>query len=1074
MLHATPSWAGFNFGECAGSGKFEQQIEHYGGDYENAVKVGEIPQGIIGLKIELISNKDVDIRLYGENNDKIVHWPNGILHEATQQTKPYKSVDITYSGYDGSGGFLGHEFIKVLSSTPTAMVMKAFGYQSGYATVNYSWTGKATCETPADGSGHFKQDILYQNIKLVGKIPSGINNLNVNLTSEVDIDIQLYGADGTAIVKWPDGVLKDSDKQEVDYHGMHIEWSGYDGTNGSKGHEYIKVTPKSTETLTMKVFGYKAGYADVDYTWGKSKREPTIRNWVRTNPGAGGALSMIGATASGALLVGSDLSGIYINHNGTGDQWSPLGEVNGLMNTHVSAFGFHPTNGDTFYVGTGGGLYKTINKGQHFDFVSSNITVNNGIYKTSNSDNTYVESIAISKTDPMTIYATYHKWETSSPSSIAKSNDGGQTWSNISFPLNLTPPNLRIVKLLVHPQDGNLIYAIAGMPRWGCSAAKAYRSTDGGINWSMLDDKGDVLDLDIDFSNKNILYMSTFSAVQCKNINAIEGIGDYVKNDEDGQATNGNLYKSTNQGASFGGPIFNKTGIISIGTKDSNNIKLINTLTFQNAFWMDEDETGTWENNSAGAIGSTWSHIGSVKDWNLGYSNNPYVAFQYSFNGLNKTLTKDIFNSDRLYGAGALTLGSFDGGRTFNSLSTRKKENDSWISTGLDNINGFALDVNDADKNIIYIGGYDIGFWVSKNRGLSWKWQYPFKKDLETLNRYTWGATNVEPEAWKPDSLKTIGGSNTMTLVSDPSRANVVWSSFAKSQIFANAVTDNDPSKNDRSGLFRSTDYGDTWTLSRIYKKDGTLLSTHYHAIIYGLSVDKASPSDTRTLYVTIDGHVAKSTDDGQTWHIIHEDGGLKFTAIGNNILYAGGKSGLWRFKNNVWTQMGGSLKTEMMGVGIPMTPDLAPQKDQRDESWKIVRYAWNGVHDIKIDPSNQDVVYVTVYGEGKGLYKTIDGGNSWNKVNLGVFESRYLRYIAIDPQNTNTIFVTSSENISSGGTGGISKGIFYTTDGGSSWQDANTNMAWKFGSMIKIDNLSERVWAWSPGTGVQYMEIKE
>lgn len=65
--------AGFDFNTCSGSGTFEQQIVQFGNSYENAVTVGEIPQGIQGLKINLISDKDVDIRLYANNGDKIVH-----------------------------------------------------------------------------------------------------------------------------------------------------------------------------------------------------------------------------------------------------------------------------------------------------------------------------------------------------------------------------------------------------------------------------------------------------------------------------------------------------------------------------------------------------------------------------------------------------------------------------------------------------------------------------------------------------------------------------------------------------------------------------------------------------------------------------------------------------------------------------------------------------------------------------------------------------------------------------------------------------------------------------------------
>lgn len=272
-------FASFDFGTCAGSGSFEQEILQYDGDYENTVIVGDIPEGIQGLRIELISEKDVDIRLYAKNNnDKIVHWPHGILKSSSQEIKPYLGANITYSGYNGVNGSKGHEFIEVSASTPTEFTMKAFGYKSGYAKVNYSWSGKDNCIPEEKGHGSFDQPIAEDATAFVGTIPSGIKMLDINLTSHNDIDIQLYGEDGTAIASWkPEGLISGPMKQTVSYHGMQIEWSGYGGVNGESGHEYIKVTPKTTEILTMKVYGYEAGNADVQYRWGESIGNTTLK-----------------------------------------------------------------------------------------------------------------------------------------------------------------------------------------------------------------------------------------------------------------------------------------------------------------------------------------------------------------------------------------------------------------------------------------------------------------------------------------------------------------------------------------------------------------------------------------------------------------------------------------------------------------------------------------------------------------------------------------------------------------------------------------------------------------------------
>lgn len=274
-------FAQLEFPECSGNKTFTQHIEGYGGDYEKTVLVGDIPAGIQGLKIKLESDKDVDIRLYGEDNDKIVHWPDGILSGSAEATKPYHNIDITYSGFYGVAGERGHEFIHVAGSTPTSMTMKAFGYVEGDATVNYSWTGKDGC---IDGEGEFTQDIPKNDVATVGTIKKGLKNIMISLESSKDIDIQLFGEDGTDIVKWKTGILSGPGKQTTEYNGLKIEWTGYDGADGAQGHEFINIEGKTNENLEMKVFGYKAGVAKVHYVWDRERAQlPDYKTEISVN-----------------------------------------------------------------------------------------------------------------------------------------------------------------------------------------------------------------------------------------------------------------------------------------------------------------------------------------------------------------------------------------------------------------------------------------------------------------------------------------------------------------------------------------------------------------------------------------------------------------------------------------------------------------------------------------------------------------------------------------------------------------------------------------------------------------------
>ena len=292
MLIFPPSLAsaGFDFGGDSGgceggNGDFEQQINHFGGDTENAITVGTIPKDLKDVFITLQSDKDVDIRLYNANGEKIVHWPSGLLSQAGSAITSYNGVTVEYSGYNGDGASLGHEYIKISGTTENDFIMKAFGYEAGFAKVNYSWASKANCNegaTPsASGSGDFQQQIIHKDIVTVGDIPPDINNLYITLKSDKDVDIQLYDKDdGTKIVHWPEGMLKGATKQTTNYQGMQIEWSGYNGDGDNLGHEYIKITGKTTRNLTMKAYGYQAGYAEVHYEWGENNSTPNTNNEI--------------------------------------------------------------------------------------------------------------------------------------------------------------------------------------------------------------------------------------------------------------------------------------------------------------------------------------------------------------------------------------------------------------------------------------------------------------------------------------------------------------------------------------------------------------------------------------------------------------------------------------------------------------------------------------------------------------------------------------------------------------------------------------------------------------------------
>jgi hypothetical protein len=268
----TPDTGGFNWGNACegGSGSFVQPVAQ-----QATLDVGEIPPSKNGVEISLDSVEDVDIQLLDkETGHEIIAWPNGDLNGSSEECTTYEGVQYCYSGYNGdcgsntngtNGCSYGKEWIRVTGSTNRQLVMKAFGYAAGEANVDYSWQALPDCVD--EGSGTFSQHILRNAIVDVGVIPQGKQNIKIELTSEKDVDIQLYQGDD-ALIKWPDGRINGPGVQTLTHNGMTITWSGYNGDGSNLGNEYIHIQGEITADLTMKAFGYAEGDAQVDYAWG--------------------------------------------------------------------------------------------------------------------------------------------------------------------------------------------------------------------------------------------------------------------------------------------------------------------------------------------------------------------------------------------------------------------------------------------------------------------------------------------------------------------------------------------------------------------------------------------------------------------------------------------------------------------------------------------------------------------------------------------------------------------------------------------------------------------------------------
>ena len=104
-------------------------------------------------------------------------------------------------------------------------------------------------------------------------------------------------------------------------------------------------------------------------------------------------------------------------------------------------------------------------------------------------------------------------------------------------------------------------------------------------------------------------------------------------------------------------------------------------------------------------------------------------------------------------------------------------------------------------------------------------------------------------------------------------------------------------------------------------------------------------------------------------------------------------------------------------------------------------------ISDIAIDPNDQSTWYVAV-GSG-GVWKTVNEGTTWEPV----FENEdaySIGCITIDPNNSNTIWVGTGENIS-GRHVGYGAGVYLSLDGGQNWENVGLEKSEHIG-MIRVD----------------------
>ena len=209
----------------------------------------------------------------------------------------------------------------------------------------------------------------------------------------------------------------------------------------------------------------------------------------------------------------------------------------------------------------------------------------------------------------------------------------------------------------------------------------------------------------------------------------------------------------------------------------------------------------------------------------------------------------------------------------------------------------------------------------------------------------------------------------------------------------------------------------------------------------------------------TAGGGVWKTQDAGSTWEPISDGyfggsiGAIAVSESDPNIIYVG--EGEQTLRGNVSS-----------GHGMWKSTDAG-------ETWHYIGLPKSEhISRIRIHPDNPEIVYVGVIGNlwkpnpERGLYKTNDGGMTWEKI-LYVSDKAGIGDLILDPNNSRIIYATTWQMKRNGyrmDSGGPDSKIFRSYDSGKTWEDISEfnglpSFPWGIVGVAISPVNSKRIW---------------
>lgn len=653
-----------------------------------------------------------------------------------------------------------------------------------------------------------------------------------------------------------------------------------------------------------------------------------------------------------------------------------------LMSGRIADIAIDPVNQSTWYVAVGsGGVWKTENAGTTW----TSIFDGQGSYS--------IGSVTLDPSNRHTVWVGTGEnvggRHVGFGDGVYRSKDGGTTWTNMGL-----KASERISKIIVHPDDSQIVWVAAQGPLWSKGGERGlYKTVDGGTTWKRVLDAGEwtgVTDIVIDPRDPDILYAATWQ--RQRSVAAFIGGGP-----ESG------LHRSTDGGTTWErlkaglpeGPM-GKIGLAISPQEPDVLYAAIELERRKGAVFRSGNRGSSWEKRSDTISGGTGPH----------YYQELYAS-PHAF--------------DRIYLADVVIQISDDGGKTFRPMEEKHKHSDN---------HALAFRADDPDYLLV---GSDGGLYESHDLARTWRY-------IDNLPVTQFYKVAVDDDA---PFYNIYGGTQDNSSQGGPSRTDN-RNGIRNSDWFITLFADGHQSATEPGNP--DIVYAE-WQQGNLVRYDRST-----GEIVYiqpqpepGDGVERfnwdapilVSPHDPKRLYFASQ-RVWRSDNRGDTWRPISTDLSHGKDRMQMPLM---GRQQSW---DSAWdlfamsnfgsiTSLSESPKAE--GLLYAGTDDgLIQVSENGGESWRSTEVSsLSGVpkeafvNDIRADLFDADTVYVALDNHKSGdfkpyLYRSTDRGRSWSSM-VGDLPERHLVWRVVQDHVKPELFFAATEF-----------GLFFTPDTGRHW----------------------------------------